>query len=82
MDSNYTRKFLRTKSLSESSETSSIGGESILSEIEMDIAQRNRSGSINSRDAVVNTTSGSPVGSSSNTDNKLENQLYDKYLAK
>jgi len=47
----------------------------------MDIAQRNRSGSINSRDAVVNTTSGSPVGSSSNTDNKLENQLYDKYLA-
>merc|ERR1711992_314718 len=59
----------------------SIGGESILSEIEMDIAQRNRSGSINSRDSVVNTTSGSPVGSSSNTDNKLENQLYDKYLA-
>lgn len=49
----------------------------------MEIAQRNRSGSVNSRDAVVGTSSGSPVGSAptSNTDNKLENQLYDKYLA-
>ena len=57
---------------------------SILSEIEMEIAQRNRSGSVNSRDAVVGTSSGSPVGSApnSNTENKLENQLYDKYLAK
>merc|ERR1711973_719641 len=56
---------------------------SILSEIEMEIAQRNRSGSVNSRDAVVGTSSGSPVGSApnSNTENKLENQLYDKYLA-
>ena len=58
--------------------------DSILSEIEMEIAQRNRSGSVNSRDAVVGTSSGSPVGSApnSNTENKLENQLYDKYLAK
>jgi hypothetical protein len=82
MDSNFTQKFLRTKSLSESSDTSSIG-DSILSEIEMEIAQRNRSGSVNSRDAVVGTSSGSPVGSApnSNTENKLENQLYDKYLA-
>jgi len=82
MDSNFTQKFLRTKSLSESSDTSSIG-DSILSEIEMEIAQRNRSGSLNSRDAVVGTSSGSPVGSApnSNTENKLENQLYDKYLA-
>jgi len=49
----------------------------------MDIAQRNRSGSVNSRDAVVGTSSGSPVGSApiSNTENKLEHQLYDKYLA-
>merc|ERR1712018_202357 len=78
----YTQKFLRTKTLSESSETS-IGADSSLSEIEMEIAQRNRSGSVNSRDAVVGTSSGSPVGSApnSNTENKLENQLYDKYLA-
>jgi hypothetical protein len=57
--------------------------DSILSEIEMEIAQRNRSGSVNSRDAVVGTSSGSPVGSAPNstTENKLENQLYDKYLA-
>ena len=37
MDSNFTQKFLRTKSLSESSDTSSIGGESILSMIKMEI---------------------------------------------
>ena len=37
MDSNFTQKFLRTKSLSESSDTSSIGGESILSIIKMKI---------------------------------------------
>jgi len=51
----------------------------------MDIAQRNRSGSVNSRDAVVGTTSGTvSAGTSptnSNTENKLENQLYDKYQA-
>jgi len=55
--------------------TSSIGADS-LSEIEMDIAQkpRNRAGSVSSRDDAVATTS-------TNTENKLENQLYDKYLA-
>jgi len=60
-----------------------IGADSSISELEMEIAQRNRSGSVNSRDAVVGNTSGSPVGSAptGNTDNKLENQLYDKYLA-
>jgi len=53
---------------------------SILSELEMDIAQRNRSGSVNSRvDAVVGTSSGSPVGSAPS--DKLDSQLYDKYHA-
>jgi hypothetical protein len=44
----------------------------------MDIAQkpRNRAGSVNSRDDAVATTN-----VNTNTENKLENQLYDKYLA-
>jgi len=45
----------------------------------MEIAQRNRSGSVNSRDAVVGTSSGSPVGSAPS--DKLDSQLYDKYHA-
>merc|ERR1712141_635686 len=52
---------------------------SILSEIEMEIAQRNRSGSVNSRDAVVGTSSGSPVGSAPS--DILDSQLYHKYHA-
>ena len=74
----YVQKFLRTKTMSESSDSSSIGADS-LSEIEMDIAQkpRNRAGSVTSRDDAVATTT-----ANTNTENKLENQLYDKYLAK
>ena len=75
----YVQKFLRNnqRTVSESSE-SSIGADS-LSELEMDIAQkpRNRAGSVNSRDDAVATTN-----VNTNTENKLENQLYDKYLAK
>ena len=68
-------KYLRSKSYSESSETS-IGADSI-SEIEMDIAQRDRSGSVNSRDAVVASTSAGTTPT-----NSLDNQLYDKYQAR
>ena len=58
------------------SETS-IGADS-LSELEMDIAQtRDRSGSVNSRDAVVASTSAGTTPT-----NSLENQLYDKYQAR
>ena len=58
------------------SETS-IGADSI-SEIEMDIAQtRDRSGSVNSRDAVVASTSAGTTPT-----NSLDNQLYDKYQAR
>ena len=59
-----------------SSETS-IGADS-LSELEMDIAQtRDRSGSVNSRDAVVASTSAGTTPT-----NSLDNQLYDKYQAR
>ena len=69
-------KYLRSKSYSESSETS-IGADS-LSELEMDIAQtRDRSGSVNSRDAVVASTSAGTTPT-----NSLDNQLYDKYQAR
>ena len=70
-------KYLRTKSYSESSETS-IGADS-LSELEMDIAQtRDRSGSVNSRDAVVVAS----TSAGTTPTNSLDNQLYDKYQAR
>ena len=69
-------KYLRTKSYSESSETS-IGTDS-LSELEMDIAQRDRSGSVNSRDAVVVAS----TSAGTTPTNSLDNQLYDKYQAR
>jgi hypothetical protein len=59
-------------------EETSIGADSI-SELEMDIAQtRDRSGSVNSRDAVVVAS----TSAGTTPTNSLENQLYDKYQAR
>ena len=65
----YVKRFLRSKTISESSDTS-IGTESLP---EMDVVEtRNRSGSVNSREAI----------NANAPEIKMENVLYDKYLAK
>merc|ERR1711997_939915 len=63
----FVKKIIRSKTISESSEMS-VGAES-LPEMDVDMSSiRNRSGSVNSREAVTSEA-------------KLENFLYDKYLA-
>ena len=65
------RKFIRSKTVSESSESSSIGPEVDVNFAEME-APRNRAGSITCKDDVR----------ADGKDQKMENVLYDKYLAK